>query len=589
MSDNAGRTSGEYGIELDAETASHPVILPGLSSETYLTILNGLDAQIALVDERGLIVFVNDAWNRVSSGDWQPGIRYGVGANYFEVCRRSSANGCDQANRMLQGIQSVLSGELSAFQLDYPCTTGGSFRWFRAFVTTIEGPFKGVVLSHVNISEQKRMEYQLQSKETELIAINERMRRALESSQQLEGRLRESQKMEAFGTLAGGVVHDFNNVMTIIMGNAEMARLHCGYASDIARHLDEISSAAERARELVKQILTFGRKQSTSVRPTSLNDAIGESIRLLRSALPPNIEMNVRCSPDLPQVLADPVQLEQIVLNLVTNSMQAIGNRRGHIEVISELVEIEPERHVRDEVEREWCRRNAGKSFVTFTVRDDGPGIPDDFLPRIFEPFFSTKPDGQGTGLGLAVLKQIVEDLGGAIIVDSRFGSGAAFFVYIPVDWNPSGSTQPQTATPEQPFDSPNQIETLKGLKVLCFEPDLGTAQSTVRLLNALQHSPTVSVSASGTLDLFRQDPAAFDVVVVDCGDTGPNELASNISSLVQQLRELRHDVPIVYVEAGKVDEANRVNGLEESCSLYVARPLDLPQLANCLNKLCGH
>ncbi len=587
MSDNAGQTSGESGIDLDIEAIPHPVYRQSLNSEAYLAILNGLDAQIALVDERGLIVFVNDAWNRVSNGDWQPGSRYAIGANYFDVCRKSSANGCEQAGRMLEGIQSVLSGENSAFQLDYPCSIGSAFRWFRAFVTPIHSPCKGVVLSHVNISEQKSIECQLQSKETELSAINERMRRALESSQQLEGRLRESQKMEAFGTLAGGVVHDFNNVMTIIMGNAEMARLHCGYASDIARHLDEISSAAERARELVKQILTFGRKQSTSVRLTSLNNAIEESVRLLKSALPPNIELSVRCAPDLPQVLADPVQLEQIVLNLVTNSMQALGHRRGHIEVISELVGIEPERHVCNDFQKDWCRRNAGKTFVTIAVRDDGPGIPDNLLQRIFEPFFSTKPDGQGTGLGLAVLKQIVEDLGGAIIVDSRLGSGATFHVYIPAHLNADGSCIASAWSSSQGPDSPNKLETLRGLKVLCFEPDLSTAQTTVRLLNSLQHAPTVSVSASGTFELFRQDPAAFDVVVVDGGDNAPHGLALTTGWLVQRIRELRADVPIVYLEAEKAVETSCDNRLDAH-SMYVTRPLDLPRLANCLSKLCG-
>ena len=250
--------------------------------------------------------------------------------------------------------------------------------------------------------------------------ISER-KRADQERQRLEAQLRQAQKMEALGTLAGGIAHDFNNLLAAIFGNVERARQDASADSPVQRSLAEIVAASERARDLVRQILTFSRRHPLERRVVSLGDVVQDAVRLLRSGLPTGVELTASIAPDAPNVLADRVQLHQVLMNLGTNAWQAMEGRQGRIEI--DLTGLT--------VQTSGGELPPGR-YACLSVSDTGSGMDAATRERIFDPFFTTKPAGEGTGLGLAVVDGIVKGHGGVIKVESEPGHGSRFRLYLP-------------------------------------------------------------------------------------------------------------------------------------------------------------
>ena len=242
---------------------------------------------------------------------------------------------------------------------------------------------------------------------------------------ELEAQLRESQKMQAVGTMAGGIAHDFNNILGAILGNVELAKADCSPDSPVLESLHEIDKAGRRARDLVRQILTFSRNEPPQRTTVNLAEVVHDTERLLRVTLPPAIELHMHLSTGLPDLLADATQVEQALLNLCTNAVHAIGAERGIIQV--DAAQVQPDHRL--------CERLglAPTAYVALSVRDNGPGMDAALLARIFEPFFTTKPVGQGTGLGLAVVHGVMRTHEGAVDVHSAPGHGSRFTLYFPV------------------------------------------------------------------------------------------------------------------------------------------------------------
>ena len=276
-------------------------------------------------------------------------------------------------------------------------------------------------------------------------------RREAESRhRELEAQLRQAQKMEAIGHLTGGIAHDFNNILTGIMGYLTLASEREAAASDpkLARHLQQAQHGATRARELIQQMLTFSRAQKGKPRAVDLAALVEDAVRLLGSSLPSSVELRTALEPGLPAVMIDPVQVEQILLNLCINARDAMdgaGTIRVGVRMATEGGACAS------------CHQAAEGRYVELSVADDGPGIPAKVLERMFEPFFSTKEVGRGSGMGLATVHGIVHEHGGHVVVDTAPGAGAAFRVLLPAQSEGGaggraggrGHAAPQAAAPD--------------------------------------------------------------------------------------------------------------------------------------------
>ncbi|MBL0124653.1 MAG: response regulator [Betaproteobacteria bacterium] len=359
----------------------------------------------------------------------------------------------------------------------------------------------------------------------------------------LEAQLRESQKMQAIGTLAGGIAHDFNNIMATILGNVELARQDASSNPLALESLSEIRKAGTRARDLVQQILSFSRRQATERRRIPLAPIIEESVRLLRATLPARITLEVHRDAGVPPVLADATQIQQVLINIATNAMQAIHAGTGHIGIRLETVQFDDAMAATHPALRALHARHPGRT-VRLAVSDDGPGMDADTLERIFEPFFTTKEVGQGTGLGLSVVHGIVQTHEGAIVVDSQPGKGATFNIYLPAA---------DAATDVAPIDTGAAMATpdIGGSRhILYLDDDESLVFLVQRLLERRGFRVSGYIDQREALDALRADPAAFDLVVTDYNMPGMSGL-----DVARAVRLIRSNLPVA-VASGFIDEA---------------------------------
>ncbi|HAM70475.1 MAG TPA: hypothetical protein DCM86_02400 [Verrucomicrobiales bacterium] len=352
-------------------------------------------------------------------------------------------------------------------------------------------------------------------------------KRAEEARSRLEAQLRQSQKMEAIGTLAGGIAHDFNNILGAIIGNCELALGEVGGSTPASECLQQVLQSGQRAKELVRQILTFSRQEDFQRTPLALDDLLPETLALLRATLPASIELSVSVVPPVQLILGNRTLIQQVLINLVTNAAQAIGGRPGRI-----MIEV---RH--QVVDSPAGRQLSGLppgAYALIRVRDTGPGIPPEHLERIFEPFFTTKGPGEGTGLGLSVVHGIVQAHEGVIHVESRPDEGAVFDIYLPV--LPSGAS----VTPD--LGAPSVAPTGEGSgHILLVDDEASLLKVGSRALRQAGFEVQGCLSPSEAIELFRANPARFDLVITDHSMPGMSGL-----ELAARLRELRADIPTV-------------------------------------------
>ncbi len=323
---------------------------------------------------------------------------------------------------------------------------------------------------------------------------------------QLEAQLRQAQKMEAIGHLTGGIAHDFNNILTSIMGYVVLAAERQVQFGDprMAKYLEQAHLACQRARDLIQQMLTFSRGQRGEPRPLSLPPLVKESVKLLRSSLPATLELHTAEDKEVPAVMLDPVQLEQILLNLCINSRDAMAGT-GTIQVAT--------RHLRKaEFGCTSCHQRVQGDWVELAVEDTGPGIPEGILDRIFEPFFSTKEVGKGSGMGLSTVHGIVHDHGGHVVVETAPGRGARFRVLFP-SLGPGHKAQP-TAPGESSGPQGGQA-TVAG-RVLVVDDEEMVGDFMRDLLEGRGLEVTVTRDPEDALAAIRRNPNAFDLVITD-------------------------------------------------------------------------
>jgi PAS domain S-box-containing protein len=339
--------------------------------------------------------------------------------------------------------------------------------------------------------------------------------------QDLQRQLFEAQKMEAIGTLAGGIAHDFNNILFVIIGFTELALEDTPEESVLHSNLEAVLISAKRARDLVRQILTFSRQRVEKKGPIYVAPLVKETIKFLRASLPATIRIKQKIAPDLKPILADPTQIHQILMNLCTNACHAMKNTGGALSVTLECV------HPASEDPKLSLQ---GDSYLKLAVSDTGVGIPANLTDRIFEPYFTTKKIDGGTGLGLAVVHGIVKSYNGALAVKSEEGLGTTFEIFLP------------TAELEEFTDHPVG-ELIRGgsERILLVDDEPVIIKMGAEILGSLGYKVTTGAGSLKAIELFRRNPHDFDLVITDM--TMPDATGIDLAGAIKKIRP---EIPII-------------------------------------------
>jgi CheY-like chemotaxis protein/two-component sensor histidine kinase len=351
--------------------------------------------------------------------------------------------------------------------------------------------------------------------------------------------------MEALGQLAGGVAHDFNNILTGILGFSDVIQ-HTTEDRRVQGFTGEILQAARRAKDLVRQILMFSRRQPPVRKPVRLAEIAREAVRLLQGWAPPAVAIEIVTPAEDVYTLGDATQLHQVVTNLGTNAVQAMGETGGTLSVAVEVVEVDAE----------FARRHPPlhpRDALRLTVGDTGPGMPQAVIDRLFEPFFTTKAPGAGTGLGLSVVHGIVQTHDGAIVLHSLPGRGTTFEIYLPIVGAPSWPGEMSVTTKPTPGE---------GKRILFVDDEASIIRLAQVMLKTLGHTVTTYGDPQAGLAALTANPTAFDLLVTDLTMPGMTGV-----ELARGIRAIRTDMPIILSSgyADKVpDETLRELGIVE-------------------------
>lgn len=379
----------------------------------------------------------------------------------------------------------------------------------------------------------------------------------------LEQILVHNQKLEAIGHLAGGIAHDFNNILAAIMGYSELA-LKKTEAGDIREYLQGSLKACHRAKDLIQQILTFSRKSDSNLMPLDLRFVLKETLLLVRASLPSTITVHEQLDTlAAATIRGNPNQLQRVLMNLCSNAAQAMYNSGGAL--IIKLNEV-----VADNTLRERCPDlNLNRRYVQLSVRDTGMGIATEHLASIFEPYFSTKIPGKGTGLGLAVVHGIVKHHHGGITVESFPNHGTTFSLYFPLIDAKAPAADPDI----RPL-------LVRGAgHILIVDDEAAIVQVLQKILESRGYTTTCSQFAKEAMTLFRKSPAAYDLVLCDL--TMP-DITGDI--LAKKMKEMRNDIPIILCSGHSVE---RLQGLDTSnVDKVLQKPIPQAELIEALQKL---
>lgn len=395
-------------------------------------------------------------------------------------------------------------------------------------------------------------------------------KKAEQHRSELETQLRESHKMQAVGTMAGGIAHDFNNIVGAILGNVELARADCPEGSPALESLQEIEKAGRRARDLVRQILTFSRNEPPRRCAVKAAEVMRDTERLLRVTLPPAITLHVHITPQLPALLADATQVEQALFNLATNAVHAIGDARGMVQITASLTPSD----------QRLCDRLGLPlaSYVALSVQDNGPGISATTLQRIFEPFFTTKPVGQGTGLGLAVVHGVMRTHGGAVDVSSIPGEGSRFVLYFPV----VNGQVPETLPPVR-RSAPLVARPVDGAAhrhVMYVDDDQALVFLVQRLLRRRGYEVSGFTDPREALSALQADPQRYDLLITDYNMPGFCGV-----DLVRAAKALRPDLPVA-LASGYVTAEIEGEALAAGARALIHKPNDVEELCATVDQL---
>ena len=490
-------------------------------------VIDQSDAGIIIADHHGRVQYVNQAFENLSGFDRLECVGQSIEAPFFS----------DQDRKILKQITFTASGEDSwTGRFKNLRRDGQTYIADTRFFPVCNERGKGVnlVCFKTDVTHEVLLEKQLQ----------------------------QAQKMEAIGTLAGGIAHDFNNILSGILGYAEISLHRAGDNVYLKRNLNRILDGCQRAKELVKNILTFSRNNDEENEPLQIQIIVKEALKLLRASIPSTIEFKQHIQPKPIIVCARPTQIHQVVMNLCTNAAQAMQSGGGLLEVNLVNAQLTPGQ----------CESHPGLSpgpYCCLTVRDTGEGIDPENLERIFEPYFTTKEQTGGTGLGLSVVHGIVNSIGGTISVQSTPGNGTLFTIYLPVVNDTAKSKQP--ARQELP----------KGQeRILVVDDEIFILEIMTDMLNTLGYNVETANSGIEAWERFTRTPDRFDAIIADL--TMPKMTGEQ---LAEKIRQSGGHFPMI-LTTGMASEAGPQENHEGPFSAILPKPVKFEDLANTLRNV---
>ena len=481
-----------------------------MNHNLFESITESVSQGIAVLDQQGRVTYLNSAIKNLTI---TPPDRF-ISNKPWEVSESLKSLGVEEMTRR------ALAGE--AVELEFPHPLGDRDRRIRVDVNPLisdDGESKGAVVVMSDLTE-------VMSLRDQVAAI---------------------QKMDALGTLAGGIAHDMNNILTAAQGYLQLIELSlsAGDFREVSAHSKEMRSALARAGDLVKQIMTFSRGSKHDPQLTQIRPLVNDAVKLLRAGLPPNIEIEIDSGGADSVVMADPTRLRQVMLNLGANASHAMERSGGTLTVSVDTV----------------APSTAGR-FVVISFRDTGIGISKELQTRIFEPFFTTKQPGRGTGLGLSVVYGIVSEIGGVVEVDSVEGRGTEVRVFLP----------------EHVMECAETFEphSIGSARVLFVDDEECLRELGAISLERLGHSVVSCANGETAINMFTYDPERFDVVVTD--HIMPRLLGHQLGV---QMRVLRPDIPIV-IATGTGEDYTQQHA-EAAGFHYLAKPYTFDQIGDCV------
>ena len=498
------------------------------SEEKYRTVLEANPDPLVVYGMEGRVIYLNPAFTRVFHWSLE------------ELIGKKMDNFVPEENwpetRMMISKVTVSGEDFSGFETRRYTRDGNTLdvSISGSFYRDREGNVAASVINLRDITEQKKMATQLQ----------------------------QSQKMEAVGTLAGGIAHDFNNILAVILGNAELAIDDVPKGNLAAECLEEIRLASIRAKEMIQQLLSFSRKTDEENKPLNMVPVIKASMKMLRTAIPSSVEFNQHISDEPCNIMGNASQINQIVMNLVTNAFHAMYEEEGLLEVTLEKIILQEEKPCFD-----WIL--APGAYVRLKARDTGKGIDQQILGRIFEPYYTTKDVGKGTGMGLSVVHGIVKRHDGGIRVESEFGKGTVFEIYFP-------------ALVEMIEEEKELDGEIKGgsERILFVDDEASIVKLNHQRLESLGYRVKSTTRPLEALEWFRADPDQFDVIITDM--TMPKMVGDK---LTKEILAIRPDMPVIictgYSERISADNAEALGARK-----YIEKPIEIRELAASLREV---
>ena len=455
--------------------------------------------------------------------------------------------GAGSRGRLLMGLESLIkSDDAQHFVDQIACFTSGEDRYEgEARKLNLQGETLDVIIRKTVLNREKNGLSKILVSVVDVTALY----RAGREKQALEKQLNQTRKMETIGTLAGGIAHDFNNILFPISGHTEMLLAEMPEDSSHRKSLDQIYKGTQRAKELVKQILSFSRQEPGDLKIIKIQPILTEVLKLIRATIPATIEIRQDIDENCGPIKADPTQIHQILMNLFTNAWHAVedgGCRDGVLAVSLSETEF-----------------GASGPQVCLVVRDTGTGIKGEIMDKIFDPFFTTKEQGRGTGMGLSVIHGIVSKMGGEIRVKSREGKGTAFHIYFPLE---KGADQ--VAPGQAPVG-------LKGGNehIFLIDDEKEVLSMETKMLERLGYAVSSCTDSNEALKIFQADPGAYDLVI---SDVAMPHIPGD--ALAVKLQNIRPDIPILLC-TGYSRTVTEAKALDMGIRALLAKPVSMKEL----------